>query len=230
MPKKSKLANEFKTFIMRGNVIDMAVGVIIGGAFTAIVNSLSNNILKPIINWALALLLGKDSLSGVYTFLQRVDKIDANGDLVPNLEESIYIDWGAFINAIINFFVIAIVLFTIVKLINKLRMFNEEILNDSLKTHLVMARFSELKENGVDLVNKGVVTRYFAEKKKAEDESAQKEEAKKDTEDKQVIETSTEAVVETKEDATTVVTPTDSTTEELLREIRDLLKKEVKNE
>ena len=62
---------EFKKFITRGNVLDMAVGVIVGGAFTAIVNGLSNFVLKPIINWLLALMLGKNALSGIYTFLPR---------------------------------------------------------------------------------------------------------------------------------------------------------------
>ena len=76
MAKKTTFMADFKTFITRGNVIDMAVGVIVGGAFTAIVNSLSANILKPVINWVLTLVLGKDSLSEVYTFLQRVDTVD----------------------------------------------------------------------------------------------------------------------------------------------------------
>ena len=70
--KKNKTGffQEFKKFITRGNIIDMSVGVIVGGAFTAIVNGLSNNILKPIINWFLAMILGKKSLSEVYTYLQ----------------------------------------------------------------------------------------------------------------------------------------------------------------
>ena len=50
--RKSFVA-EFKTFILRGNIVDMAVGVIVGGAFTAVVNGLSNFVLKPIINWIL---------------------------------------------------------------------------------------------------------------------------------------------------------------------------------
>ena len=54
---------EFKKFITRGNVLDMAVGVIVGGAFTAIINALSNNILKPLIDWLLAAIMGGDSLS-----------------------------------------------------------------------------------------------------------------------------------------------------------------------
>ena len=99
---------------MRGNVMDLAVGVIIGSAFTAIVTALSNNILRPVINWLIALICGEDSLSNIYTFLKRV--VDENG--VVDLTQSIYIDWGAFINAIINFIIIAFVLFTIVKIIN----------------------------------------------------------------------------------------------------------------
>ena len=109
-----KFFKEFKAFITRGNVLDMAVGVIVGSAFTAIVNGLSNNILKPLINALLALALGGDGLDQVYTFL-----IKAETDGVVDLANSIYIDWGAFINAVINFFLIAFVLFVLVKLINK---------------------------------------------------------------------------------------------------------------
>ena len=109
-----KFFEEFNKFIMRGNVMDLAVGVIIGSAFTAIVTALSNNILRPVINWLIALICGEDSLSNIYTFLKRV--VDENG--VVDLAQSIYIDWGAFINAIINFIIIAFVLFTIVKIIN----------------------------------------------------------------------------------------------------------------
>ncbi len=112
---------DFKKFITRGNVLDMAVGVIVGGAFTAIINALSNNILKPIINWLLAMIMGKDSLSEVFTFLTKVTTTDDTGAVVVDLAESIYIDWGAFINAIINFLLIAFTLFTIVRIINKVR-------------------------------------------------------------------------------------------------------------
>ncbi|MBE5746847.1 MAG: large conductance mechanosensitive channel protein MscL [Clostridiales bacterium] len=121
---------EFKKFITRGNVLDMAVGVIVGGAFTAIVNGLSNFVLKPIINWILALILGKNGLSGIYTFLPNCKvwkdtglTMEINGVAQPiydiDLANSIYIDWGAFINAIINFLLIAFVLFMIVRTINK---------------------------------------------------------------------------------------------------------------
>ncbi len=118
-----KFFKEFKTFITRGNVLDMAVGVIVGGAFTAIVNALSNNILKPVINWVLTLIFGQDSLSNIYTYLKKVYIKDALGNATTEIDltQSIYIDWGSFINAIINFIIIAFVLFCIVKAINKVQ-------------------------------------------------------------------------------------------------------------
>ena len=114
---------EFKKFITRGNVLDMAVGVIVGGAFTAIVNGLSNFILKPLINWLIAALLGKDGLSGAITMLSPA--YDEAGAIV--LADSIYIDWGSFISAIINFFLIAFVLFSIVRIINNVRAANDRL-------------------------------------------------------------------------------------------------------
>ena len=112
---------EFKKFISRGNVLDMSVGVIVGGAFTAIVNGMSDFILRPMINWLLALILGADSLSGIYTMLKPAYVLDESGVATKTIDlaNSIYIDWGAFINAIINFLLIAFVLFTIVKMINR---------------------------------------------------------------------------------------------------------------
>ena len=118
-----KFFEEFKKFITRGNVLDMSVGVIVGGAFTGIVNGLSNNVLKPLINWLLAVILGKDGLSGAITMLSPSykDVFATDGTFIRtelDLATSIYIDWGAFISAIINFFIIAFVLFFIVRVIN----------------------------------------------------------------------------------------------------------------
>ena len=94
-----KFFQEFKKFISRGNIIDMAIGVIIGSAFSAIVTALTNKILMPLINAMLA--MGGNGLESAYTFL-----VKGYTDGVLDLEKSIYIDWGAFINAIINFFII----------------------------------------------------------------------------------------------------------------------------
>ncbi len=204
MAKKTKFLSEFKTFITRGNVIDMAVGVIVGGAFTAIVNSLSNNILRPLINWLLVIILGKDSLSEVYTFLQVAYKTDENGLQVVDLAESIYIDWGAFVNAIINFFIIAIVLFTIVRVINNIRNLNDDIKEGASKVILNRNEIAELKSHGVNVMDRKAVDEYFEEKarlaKEAEDKAKAEAEAKIAAKNAQM------------------------TAEELLVEIRDLLK------
>ena len=111
-----KFFAEFKAFIYRGNVIDLAVGVIIGGAFSAIVTALTNYILMPLINWFLAVVTGGKGMEGAVTFLS---KAYVDGEI--DLANSIYIDWGAFISAIINFLLIAIVLFLIIKAINSVR-------------------------------------------------------------------------------------------------------------
>ncbi len=102
---------DFKKFISRGNIVDMAVGVIIGGAFSAIVTALTNKIIRPLINWVLSL-GGSNGLENAYTFLRKVETAG-----VVDLEKSIYIDWGSFITAIIDFLLIALVLFIILRAI-----------------------------------------------------------------------------------------------------------------
>ena len=126
-----KFFGEFKKFITRGNVLDMAVGVIVGGAFTAIVNGMSNFILKPIINWLLALILGKGGLTGAITMLSPgyKDVLNEVGEKIGeelDLAASIYIDWGSFISAVINFLIIAFVLFMIVRTMNKIAASSEK--------------------------------------------------------------------------------------------------------
>lgn len=93
-----KLLNEFKEFIMRGSVMDMAVGVIVGGAFTAIVNSLMDDILNPIIG-----LFSVDGFEGL--------KVMIGGTAL---------NYGNFISAILNFLIVAFVIFNIVKGLNRL--------------------------------------------------------------------------------------------------------------
>ena len=89
---------EFKKFIMRGNVMDMAVGIIIGGAFTAIVTSLVEDIISPILG-----MFGSANLA----------------DASVTLKEGVTLNYGSFISAIINFLLIALVIFCMVKAINK---------------------------------------------------------------------------------------------------------------
>ena len=175
---KSNFFAEFKKFITRGNVVDMSVGVIVGGAFTAIVNGIGNYILKPIVNWLLALVFGANSLSGIYTYLTKVEKdvLDEAGAIIGkeiDLAQSIYIDWGAFINAVLNFFITAFVLFTIVKLINKFREEQSELAGKKLTRE----QKKELRANGVKVTDKEAVKAYFAEKQRLADEAAAAEAA-----------------------------------------------------
>lgn len=110
-----KFFQEFKAFITRGNVIDMAVGVIVGGAFTAIVTAFTNQIFQPLVNWALSGAGG--GLEDAVTMLKPVtDPVTGAIDMTA----SIYIDWGAVVTAILNFFIIALILFSVIKAINVL--------------------------------------------------------------------------------------------------------------
>ncbi len=115
-----KFFKEFGDFIRRGNVLDMAVGIIIGGAFTAIVTALTGGILQPIINWVILKVFGANDATQIYTYLHKVMTVDeATGESIIDVAKSIYIDWGAFIMAIINFILVAFVIFCIVKAVNK---------------------------------------------------------------------------------------------------------------
>ncbi len=168
-----KFIEEFKKFIMRGNIVDMAVGVIVGSSFTAIVNALSNNILKPVINWILTLVFGANSLSEVYTFLKRVTLEDGTVDLA----QSIYIDWGAFINAVINFFIVALVLFTIVKMINRVRERQKQMISE-MPTRADRKAMKKQKINQLDprAVEAFMQAKHEAAAAKAEAEKAEAEE------------------------------------------------------
>ncbi len=101
---------EFREFIARGNVIDLAVGVVIGGAFGAIVKSLVDNIVMPPIGWA----LGKVDFSKLEWVLRPEDP--ATTDI-----EKVAIGYGVFINSIISFLIIAVAVFALVKIINTIR-------------------------------------------------------------------------------------------------------------
>ena len=107
-----KLFDEFKAFVMRGNVVDMAVGVIIGGAFGKIVTSLVNDIFMPIIG----MILGNVNFSSLEIKL---------GEPVEGAEQAA-IRYGMFIQEIVNFIIIAFCIFMFIKLISKLQKKKEE--------------------------------------------------------------------------------------------------------
>lgn len=170
-----KFFEEFKKFVTRGNVIDMAVGVTVGSAFTAIVNSVTNNIIKPFINWIIGMVIGAETLSDCFTFLGK-PATDANGAV--DLANSIYIDWGAFINAVINFFVIAFVLFCIVKAINTLTEQQQAVTAKLLSGVIHSADKKEMKKQGISLKDKEAVATYFKAKELAAEAAKAEEEEK----------------------------------------------------
>ena len=112
--KKKSIFTEFKEFISRGNVIDMAVGVIIGGAFTKIVNSLVSDLIMP----ALGLLTGDIDFADLKIVLAEA-QLDTDG--VTVLKEELAIRYGVFLDALLNFLLIAIAVFVMVKIINTAR-------------------------------------------------------------------------------------------------------------
>lgn len=104
---------EFKTFAMRGSVVDLAVGVIIGAAFTTIVNSLVSDIIMPPLGWA----LGGIDFSDFYVVLK--------GTAYPTLDAAkaagaVTLNYGLFINAVLRFLIVAFALFLLIRQINKL--------------------------------------------------------------------------------------------------------------
>ena len=108
-----KFMEEFKAFISRGNVLDMAVGVIVGGAFGAITSSLVANVITPLLAW----IFGSPNTDALNITL-RAAELGADGEVV---KEAIVLGLGTFLGAIINFLVIALVLFSVIKAFNKAR-------------------------------------------------------------------------------------------------------------
>ena len=125
-----KFFKEFKTFITRGNILDMAVGVIIGGAFNTIVTTLNKQVLMPVVNWVLSFVSNGTEfctvLNGPGTIT--MEKFIANGGDASAITSTtingieyysvIYINWSSFIESIINFLFVALTLFVIVKVAN----------------------------------------------------------------------------------------------------------------
>lgn len=191
-----KFFSDFKAFISRGNVLDMAVGVIVGGAFNAIVTAFTNKIIMPLINLLLSI-GGENGLEKAYTFLKVVR--DAEGQI--DLTKSIYIDWGAFITAIINFFIIAFTLFVILKVAMKSSEMFKKTVNDIEKSAPTKEEKKELKARGYDKKDRIAYKTGLLALRKEKEEAKKAEEARLEAE---------KAKVETDAD--------------VLRDIRDLLK------
>ncbi|MBR4608400.1 MAG: large conductance mechanosensitive channel protein MscL [Lachnospiraceae bacterium] len=113
MSKDKGFFAEFKKFVLRGNVMDMAVGVIIGGAFTAIVTSLNNDLLSPILG-----LFGGTDFSNLFILLSKTDQTFTSVAEAREAGAAVFA-YGSFITAVINFLITALVIFILVKAVNK---------------------------------------------------------------------------------------------------------------
>jgi len=108
------MLSEFKTFIMRGNVVDLAVGIVIGAAFTTVVNSFVNDLLMP----PVGLLLGKVDFANLF--------VNLSGGSYPSVAAAkaagaATLNYGLFINNVINFLIVGFVVFLLVKQVNRMQ-------------------------------------------------------------------------------------------------------------
>ncbi|MEJ8570997.1 large-conductance mechanosensitive channel protein MscL [Microbaculum marinum] len=120
------MLGEFREFAVKGNVVDMAVGIVIGGAFGTIVNSLVNDIIMPPVGLA----LGGVDFSSIMTVLKGEGPYPSPA--AAQEAGAVTINWGLFINSLISFLIVAWALFMVIKVINRLK-----------------AQFEEKKEEGV---------------------------------------------------------------------------------
>ena len=113
-----KMFAEFKEFIARGNVMDMAIGVIIATAFGKITTSLVNDVFMPFLGW----IFGARDMTALNVVV-RAAETDANGEVV---KEAITLGFGTFVGTIIDFLLVGLVVFAVVKALNKMKKKKEE--------------------------------------------------------------------------------------------------------
>ena len=120
------MIKEFRDFIMRGNVLDLAVGVFVGGAFTSVVTSLTKNLINPIIS----MFAGKTDLSGLYFTLFNAK-----------------FKYGNFLNDVINFLIVAFVVFLLVKAVNRIMPAKKSDVPTVSKEELLLTQIRDLLQN-----------------------------------------------------------------------------------
>ncbi|HLR30572.1 MAG TPA: large conductance mechanosensitive channel protein MscL [Paenalcaligenes sp.] len=119
MSRSSSFLKEFREFAVRGNMVDLAVGVIIGGAFGKIIDSLVNDIIMPIISYILG---GDVDFANYFTVLRTPEGYTGPHTLEElNAAGAVVFAWGHFITILVNFTLLAFVVFLLVKMINKMR-------------------------------------------------------------------------------------------------------------
>ncbi len=135
---KIKFLKEFKDFAIKGNMFDMAIGIIIGAAFSKIVTSLVHDIIMP----AIGFLIGKVNFHNLQIVLQEETR-DNSGNII---EELVAINYGNFIQVIFDFSVIALTIFIVIKVFNKLRKKAEDEKETSVPTPRNIELLAEIRD------------------------------------------------------------------------------------
>ena len=198
-----KLFEEFKKFISRGNVVDMAVGVAVAGAFTKIVTAFTNGFVGPL----LALLTNDANLTE-FKWILRPEIVETVDEVETVVQTEVAILWGAFLQTILDFLIIALALFIVMKVFNG-----------------AAAKAKALREDMVDELKSNKVKAAEAE---AAAKAAAEAEAKAEAEKKAAEEAAAKAEAEKKAEleAYAAQVAVAENTEKLLTEIRDLLKEQ----
>ena len=175
--KKPGILAEFKQFITRGNIVDMATGVIVASAFTKIVTSLTNNVFLPLVNYVVYLITGGKEVL-LITVLNNQPYLlystDDAGVVTSSINpECIFINWGIVVEAIINFILIAAIIFTIVKVINSTRKKLDAIKAKAHEEEIAAEKAAKEEADRIAAIEaeKAAVAKAAADKVKAEETS-----------------------------------------------------------
>lgn len=141
-----KIIKEFKEFAIKGNMFDMAIGIIIGTAFNKLVSSFVADILSPL----LALFLGKVELSNLLLTL-RAAKLNDKGEVV---KEAITLNYGAFLQLSLDFLIVSLTVFVVIKLFNSLRNKADDETNQEVPTPKNIQLLSEIRDALVNQAKK----------------------------------------------------------------------------
>ena len=133
-----KIVTEFKAFAVKGNMLDMAIGIVIGAAFSGIVNSLVKDIINPIFG----LVIGSDELKNLHYTLQD-QLLDGNGNIIAS---EVVLKYGSFLSALLNFLIISFTLFGLMKMVVYIKQKAEDITDTSVKTPKDIELLNDIKE------------------------------------------------------------------------------------
>ena len=133
-----KIITEFKAFAVKGNMLDMAIGIVIGAAFSGIVNSLVKDIINPIFG----LVIGSDELKNLHYTLQS-QLLDSNGNVIAS---EVVLKYGSFLSTLLNFLIISFTLFGFMKMVVYLKQKAEDITDTSVKTPKDIELLNDIKE------------------------------------------------------------------------------------